>query len=86
MDLLYKRLYDFIKAYKADNIETQCYSPCDWAIDDALSIPLSLAPVRYFWKGDTIPRLVGGTQCKCHRLLMRQALHLIITAHSDIFL
>lgn len=40
----------------------------------SLSIPFSppsLSSVEYFGRGDTAPRLVGGTRCKCHRLQTR---------------
>lgn len=51
----------------------------------AISFPLSTE--KHFWKRDTIPRLVGGTQCKCHRLLMRQPFFIwsIMHTQTDIF-
>ncbi|MEQ2191371.1 hypothetical protein XENOCAPTIV_027481, partial [Xenoophorus captivus] len=68
-------LLGLIKPYKRANFIHPCYSPCVRAIYGPLGNPSS--PVRAWWNGDTTPRLVGVTQCKCHRLQMRQTLPLL---------
>lgn len=72
--LYLRQLYESTEGYLAKNVDVKCYSPCDWAIDDALSISPSLQ-----WNTcgkETIPRLIGGTRCKCHCVQRSQALHL----------
>lgn len=54
----FEGLRDFAEGYLAANLYAPRYSPCDWAIDDALSIP------RYLLSEVLLERRHISTPCR----------------------